>query len=263
MPSPLYEFLEVIADELMAQNPRIITPESLEARGRESSLFQDLRTLTKTTDNARAITLALDLLQRHFAARGASLPFVYDAGSGEFRATDLDFLRFIQFASNVRGERAPAREFERRVAERVAGRVTGEVHRVGWPREVNQRSLQFNEHLRTRFGFAQSVAIGRDKDGGFDILWLLPLGALPHKAIVSVQCKNGRYNKEEAHRSVAAGAESFGQHGRLNPSIHVPCVLFNDYIESEMLSPKAMIFVPLGITDLAALSVAAVAPVFT
>jgi len=55
----------------------------------------------------------------------------------------------------------------------------------------------FNEHLRT-LGFDRPVALGWDKDGGLDILWLLPIGSIPHRPIVSVQCKNGEQTRRSA-----------------------------------------------------------------
>jgi hypothetical protein len=56
---------------------------------------------------------------------------------------------------------------------------------------------------------------------------------------------------EVADQSVGAGSRSFSQHSGLQPSVHVPCVLFNDYIYPEILTTKQLNFVPLGLTDLA------------
>jgi hypothetical protein len=57
----------------------------------------------------------------------------------------------------------------------------------------------------------------------------------------------------EADESVAAAKRSFGQHHRLQQSVHVLCVLFNDYLHPQKLTTKALEFVPLGLTDLASL----------
>ena len=110
----------------------------------------------------------------------------------------------------------------------------------------------FNEHLRT-LGFDRPVALGWDKDGGLDILWLLPIGSIPHRPIGSVQCKYGEFKMEVADASLGPGSRSFSQHGGLQPSIHVPCVLFNDYLCPTRLPAKQMNFVPLGLSDLAAI----------
>lgn len=71
-----------------------------------------------------------------------------------------------------------------------------------------------------------------------------------HRPIVSVQCKNGEFDLAGGDVSVCAGKRSLSQHGGLLPEIHVPCVLFNDYIYPERLTPKQMTFVPLGLSDL-------------
>lgn len=97
------------------------------------------------------------------------------------------------------------------------------------------------------------MLLGKDKDGGLDILWLLPVAAIPHKPIVSVQCKNSAFKIEDADKSIGAGSRSLGQNGSLQVGIHVPCVLFNDCIHSEMLTRKQFNFVPLGLSDLAPL----------
>jgi hypothetical protein len=95
------------------------------------------------------------------------------------------------------------------------------------------------------------VALGQEKDGGLDILWLLPLGSIPHRPIVSVQCKNGEFNVEVADTSLGAGVRSLSQHTGLQPTVHVPCVFFNDYIHADILGGKQLQYVPLGLTDLA------------
>jgi hypothetical protein len=55
---------------------------------------------------------------------------------------------------------------------------------------------------------------------------------------------------DQAHQSVGAGGISLGQHLGLLSHVHIPCVLFNDYIYTEILTPKALNFVPLGLSDL-------------
>jgi hypothetical protein len=135
----------------------------------------------------------------------------------------------------------------------LSGRVYGEVHRVGSPRDTKRSRDAFNAHLQ-KLGFTKPVALGREKDGGFDILWLLPLGAIPHRPIVSVQCKNGEFSMEEADKSNGASRRSLGQHGGLQPGVHVLCVLFNDYICARKLTAKQLDFVPLGLSDVAQLS---------
>jgi hypothetical protein len=59
----------------------------------------------------------------------------------------------------------------------------------------------------------------------------------------------------EGAKSVNVGLMSLGLHGRLQATVHVPCVLYNDYLFPERVTPKPMNFVPLGLTDLSPLTV--------
>ena len=154
--------------------------------------------------------------------------------------------------NSIRSIGKRSHDFECTVARRLSNRATGSIHRVGHPRDTKKKSAQFNEYLRT-LGFSRPVLLGKDKDGGLDILWFLPIGTAPHRPIVSVQCKNGVFNMDEARKSVGSASDSLSQHGGLQSQVHVSCVLFNDYIYPELFSAKQMHFVPLGITDLAPL----------
>jgi predicted Holliday junction resolvase-like endonuclease len=250
MPTPLFEFFETIAEELSSEESRVITREDLQVKDEESLLLDELKREMKATSTEEAIQRAVDVLRQHFEAKGSSLPFEYDPETGRFTAIDHDYLEFVKDMSNIRSINTKSRDFECGVATRLSQRATGSIHRVGHPRDLKRRSADFNAHLKT-LGFSRPVLLGRDKDGGFDILWLLPVGTIPHRPVVSVQCKNGKFNMEVADQSVGAGSRSFSQHSGLQPSVHVPCVLFNDYIYPEILTRKQLNFVPLGLTDLA------------
>ncbi len=78
--------------------------------------------------------------------------------------------------------------------------------------------------------------LGQEKDGGLDILWELPIGSIPHRPLISVQCKNGEFDLGQADQSVGAGSR-----------------FFNDYIFPSIVVSKPMNFVPLGLSDLARL----------
>lgn len=250
MPSPLFEFFEVIAEELAAENSRVITRADLQVRDEESPMLDELKREMKAASTEEAIERAVDKLRTHFEAKGAKLPFAYDSDTGRFTATDSDFLAFVKDMSSIRSIGKRARDFECSVAARLGQRATGTIHRVGHPRDTKTKSADFNAHLRV-LGFDRPVLLGREKDGGLDILWLLPLGTIPHRPIVSVQCKNGEFNTEVADTSVGAGSRSLSQHAGLQATVHVPCVLFNDYIHPGILTRKQWNFVPLGLTDLA------------
>ena len=252
MIAPLFEFFEVISEELSSQASRVITRDALQVNKEVSSLLDDLKQEMRAATTEEAIEMAVGALLLHFKEKGAQLPFGFDSGTGRFEAIDFEFLSFVNGMVSIRGVGKRSRDFECHVAQRIGKRATGTIHRVGHPRDKKKKKAVFNKYLRP-LGFSRPVLLGKEKDGGFDILWLLPLGTIPHRPIVSVQCKNGEFNMEEADKSVGAGRRSFSQHGGLQPDVHVPCVLFNDYIRSDILTRKQLNFVPLGLTDLAVL----------
>jgi hypothetical protein len=252
MPSPLFEFFEIVAEELCVHVSKVITPDNLKTKDKESSLLDDLQYELKASSPEEAIKRAVVELEKHFKAKGAALPFSYDLTTGMFVATDPGFLGFVNDMSRIRSAGKRSRDFECRVAERLQFRATGTIHRVGHPRDVRKKKTQFNAHLQT-LGFARPVALGREKDGGLDILWQLPMGTIPHRPFVSVQCKNGKFDMDAAQASIGTGSMSLSQYAGLQAVVHVPCVLFNDYLYPQRLTAKQLNFVPLGLTDLASM----------
>jgi len=250
MPSALFDFFEVVAEELCVEDSRVLTRVDLQVRDDDAQLLDDLKRRMKAGSTDQAIELAVERLRRHFEGKGSKLPFEYDSTTGRFTALDRDFLIFVKDMSSIRSIGKRSRDFECGVAQRLCSRATGEIHRVGHPRDTKKKKAEFNAHLKT-IGFDRPVLLGHDKDGGLDILWLLPMGTVPHRPMVSVQCKNGEFKMEVADKSVGAGMRSFSQHAGLQPTVHVPCVLFNDYISPDSFSQKQLNFVPLGLTDLA------------
>jgi hypothetical protein len=252
MPGPIFEFFEIIAEELSTHSPLVITPENLKSKGQNSTLLEDLKRKYGVIEEKEAIKLAVEELRKHFQEKGSELPFEYAPETGVFTAKDLTFLTFVKNMSLIRGQGKRSHDFECQVTDRLRLRATGEIHRVGHPRDIKKRKSEFNAHLKT-LGFDSPVLLGMEKDGGLDILWMLPLGTIPHRPLVSVQCKNGKFDMGEADKSVAAGKRSFGQNHRLQASVHVLCVLFNDYLHPQKITEKAVEFVPLGLSDLATL----------
>jgi hypothetical protein len=252
MPEPLFEFFERIALELSNTVSKVITHEDFRIGKDISPLLESLMKNLKSASVEATIPFAVEKLREHFEAKGAKLPFELNAQTGRFTATDPEFLSFVNEMKDMRSIGKRSKDFECSVARRLQLRATGTLHRVGHPRDKQKKKKQFNRYLR-KLGFDQPVALGKDKDGGFDILWLLPIGTIPHRPIVSVQCKNGEFNMGEADKSVASGKRSFGQNHRLQPSVHVLCVLFNDYLHPQKITQKAVEFVPLGLTDLSSL----------
>lgn len=240
----------MIAEELSVEESRVITSADLRVKDEESPLLDDLKREMKAASTEEAIHRSVEALRGHFEGKGSALPFEYDPVTGRFTAKEAEYLAFVKDMSNIRSIGNRSREFECSVATRLGQRATGAIHRVGHPRETKKKRNDFNAHLKA-LGFGRPVLLGKDKDGGLDILWALPIGTIPHRPLVSLQCKNGQFNIEAADESIGAGCRSLGQHTGLLATVHVPCVLFNDYIYPEILTTKPLNFVPLGLTDLA------------
>lgn len=253
MPNATFEFFETIAEELTSEGSRVITRADLQLNSEQAPVLDALKDELGVATTEEAIQRAVQILTEHFRDKGAIMPFAYDRVTGRFTAADRPFLLFVKQMRSIRSIGTRSRDFEIGVLQRLALRVTGSVHRIGHPRDVRKRKDAFNEYLRT-LGFQRAVLLGKEKDGGFDILWLLPLGTIPHRPVVSVQCKNGEFDMAQADLSVGPGHRSLSQHGRLDAGVHVPCVLFNDYLYPELLTPKPLNFVPLGLSDLSAMS---------
>jgi hypothetical protein len=252
MPRPLFQFFEDVAEELSVKPSKVITRDDFRTMEEDSLPLEELMMELRITKAEDTIPCAVEKLQDHFESKGAALPFMYDQVSGRFETVDADFISFVNAMKGIRSIGRRSRDFECTVAQRLGRRATGAIHRIGHPRDRKKTRAQFNRYMKT-LGFSRPVAYDKEKDGGLDILWLLPLGAIPHKPIVSVQCKNSEFDIEDADKSIGAGARSLGQNNSLQPGVHVPCVLFNDYIHPDMLTRKQFNFVPLGLTDLAPL----------
>lgn len=249
MPSATFEFFEAIAEELCSEPSRVITRSGFQLNEEQAPLLDNLKEETKSATSEQAMQAAIAKLDKHFKSKHSTIPFKYTVETGFFEALDLPFLQFIMQMRNIRSIGKRSRDFEVEVMKKLSGRVTGSLHRVGHPRDVKRKSSEFNDHLKT-LGFKGNVLLGKEKDGGLDILWVLPIGSVPHQPIVSVQCKNGEFDIGEGDKSVGAGSRSLATHAGLQGHVHVPCVLFNDYLYPEMITAKPLNFVPLGLTDL-------------
>ena len=249
MPNPHFELFEIIADELSNQNSRVLTRRDLQGNDEYHSLLDDFKDATNTQTSEAAIDKSVMFMTKHFESKGSVLPFTYDRVNGRFTATDREYLAFVARIKEIRSQGKKAKDFELGVLERLSKRTMGSLHRVGHPRSRLRKQKQFKNYLRT-LGFNNKVIGGKEKDGGFDILWVLPLGAVPHKPIVSVQRKNAAFDMGTADQSLGTGKRSLGCHRGLQSHVHVPCVLFNDYVASDMYPSKPLDFVPLGLSDL-------------
>lgn len=194
-------------------------------------------------------------LAGHFGSKGARIPFGYDLNTWRFWGQDQDFIRFVSNARSIRGSGNPfARKFEAQACVRLSRRLTGLLEHVGFPRKKAKKRTQFTAHLKG-LGFGDDVLDPKDKDGGLDILWLPPLGAVPIRPVVSLQCKNSSFDRDEAFKSASQAQRTILRHTHMRaPGTYILAVIFNDYIDQAFEGKaKGWGFVPLGLSDLAPL----------
>jgi len=148
MPAPLFEFFEVVAEELSATTSKVITGEDLRIDDEDGPLLEALMCELKAANKEDAIRCAVQELKQHFEARGAKLPFEYAPQTGRFTATDFEFLSFVNEMRDIRSIGKRSRDFECTVAERLGLRTTGTIHRVGHPRDTRREKVDFNAYLQ-------------------------------------------------------------------------------------------------------------------
>lgn len=244
--NPKFELFEAICQELSSRNATIIPEDDI-----EPLLIEDLRDHYEETSDRKAFERGLRELAEHFNQKGSRLPFEIRSETGEFRAVDKGYIDFIVFARNRRGVGgAESKQFEIQTLERLAGRLTGALHRVGWPRDQHTSKREIVAYLQT-LGFDNDCLEPRDRDGGLDIVWLPPLGSVPLRAVVSVQCKNSFFDEAEANKSVGRATRTLQRHSHIRGQNHLYFVVFNDYIDESFIGrAKGWTFLPLGLSDL-------------
>jgi hypothetical protein len=250
--NPAFELFEIVCQEL-AERSEMILPEDDIPPG----IIADLKERYNETADHAAFQRAIVEITEHFVAKGSKLPFEFDATTGQFRAVDKDYADFISFASNARGlGGADSKDFELRTLARLARRLTGALYRVGDPRDKHKKKPEFVKYLRT-LGFDKNCLEARDKDGGLDLLWLPPLGAIPLRPVVSLQCKNSSFNELQANESAGRALRTLNRHSHIRGHHHLVFVVFNDYIDAAFHGrATGWIFLPLGLSDLGDLVVA-------
>jgi hypothetical protein len=76
--------------------------------------------------------------------------------------------------------------------------------------------------------------------------------------MVSIQCKNSLYDREEGLQSVGRAKQTLRRHSHAGAEEnHLHCVVYNDYIDERWMNhSRDAGFVPLGLSDLAPLTTA-------
>lgn len=249
MRDPTFELFEFLCEELTARAEPVIAADDFQLEDSDD-LVDELKRFYGETNTTTAFDRALDAIKAHFTARGASPPFSFDRRTREFEVADLDYVKFISSVAARRGiGGVDAVDFEVAVTKRLAERLTGSLHRVGWRRKKLTKKSEYEGYL-CGLGFEKHCLEPKDKDGGFDILWLPPLGRVPLRPIVSFQCKNSYFDEKEAHSSVGRAERTVGRHTHLRNALYL--VVFNDYIDDSFLGrARAWKFLPLGLSDFA------------
>lgn len=247
--NPIFELFEKICVELSARPRLIISEDDV-----DGDLLEDLAELHDETDQAKAFDRSIEALDNHFRDKGVRLPFSFIKTKRRFQVSDKPYVDFIAGAAGRRGVGRTSREFEVDVVDRLSKRLTGAIHRVGVPRTRCRKKREYERYLRA-LGFDENVLGAHDQDGGFDILWLPPLGAIPLRPLISIQCKNSSFDEEDANSSVGRATRTLNRHSYVRGQC-MHFVVFNDYIDETFLGrARAMVFVPLGLSDLGAAQV--------
>jgi hypothetical protein len=250
MRNPAFELFEEICAELSGQNESVLIDDDF-----SPALLRAIKRWYRETVTTAAVAKALDYLRKHFESRSGVLPFSYDLATGRVTAIHSEYIEFVSIAQDQRSVAHDSKEFEVATSKHLALKLTGILRRVGSPRTKYKSRKEFAEYLVKQFGFQKKVLVGNDKDGGFDILWFPPLGAFPFRAMVSIQCKNSPYNRDEGFKSVGRAKQTLRRHSHAGAEEgHLHCVIYNDYIdEGVMIHASEAGFVPLGLSDLAPL----------
>jgi hypothetical protein len=251
MRNPAFDLFEEICTELRGRGESVLIDDDF-----SPSLVKNIKRWYKDTVTTSAVAKALDYLRKHFENRGSVLPFSYDLTTGRVTTLHGDYVNFVSDAQDQRSKRRDSKDFEVATSKHLATRLTGILRRVGSPRTKYKARKEFAEHLQNQFGFDKRVLVGNDKDGGFDILWFPPLGAFPFRAMVSIQCKNSTYDRDDGFKSVGRAKQSFLRHSHAKAEeCHLHCVVYNDYIDEKVIEhAREAGFVPLGLSDLAPLT---------
>ena len=250
MRNPAFDLFEEICTELTDQGETVMVEDDF-----SPLTLAAIMRWSREPAPSSAITKALKYLQKHFADRGSRLPFSHDPTNGRFVPTQHEYISFVSNVQDQRSKDRESRNFEIATTKCLATRLTGILRRVGWPRTKHKKPSELSGYLHRQFGFREDVLVGNDRDDGFDILWLPPLGAVPFPAIVSLQCKNSLYDRKDGLASVGRAQQSLHRHSHASAEqTNLHCVIYNDYIDERLMDRSRDVgFVPLGISDLAPL----------
>jgi hypothetical protein len=249
--NPAFDLFEEICTELSDKDETVLTDDDF-----KPATLESVKRWSKETATHSALAKTLEYLRDHFGARGSVLPFSYDLPTGRVVVSNRPYIDFVFNAQEQRSSPKESKDFECATSIHLASRLTGIVRRVGSPRKKHKSRKNFAAYLVREFNFRKKVLVGQDKDGGLDILWFPPLGSFPFRAMVSIQCKNSLYNRDEGFKSVGRAKQTLRRHSHATAEEnHLHCVVYNDYIDEKVIEhARDAEFVPLGLSDLAPLT---------
>ena len=91
MSAAIFEFFELVAEELCDDGSKVITPDSLKAKGKDSSLLDDLQSDLKANSAEEAIKLAVEELGKHFKGKGTRCHLTTNPRLDSFRLKMSNF----------------------------------------------------------------------------------------------------------------------------------------------------------------------------
>src|SRR5882672_3141315 len=112
MPKPVFDFFEVIAEELLVDHTRVLTEAHLQVTHEQVVLIEALKDDLNVSSTPDAINNAVEFLKNHFTSKGSKLPFKYDRKTSRFTIVDADYLTFVKDSKARRSLGMKAHEFE-------------------------------------------------------------------------------------------------------------------------------------------------------
>src|ERR1700692_2859200 len=125
MLTPTFRLFESVCNELAGAGSVVMTRDDFVVDGPKAPLMDELDVEYQRSDDNGALNDAVASLSKHFASKGASLPFSYNPTTGRFTTVDAKYIDFVDLMRNIRSTPHMSAEFERKVTERLALRTTG------------------------------------------------------------------------------------------------------------------------------------------
>ena len=197
-----------------------------------------------------AIKALKNFLEEYFKDRHSPPIIEISVNPNRIRIVSNDSAKFIKAAMRVRNNQRNAKEFENIISDELSKKLTGEVINIGYPRKDKKVRI-FKDKLK-ELGIDVSILRKKVKDGGLDILWVLPLGKRSEIPFVNFQCKNKDIPGKDVDASVIEARRTFARHTYFkNPELMPIFVVMNTYLCEEIVAGSSgQGYVYLGLTEI-------------